>query len=459
MKKVLVLAILLSASIALADDAKEKVTEYMTAHVATGNYNGAVLIAKGDDILVHSGFGMYDLEKGIKASKGHKFELGSLAKSFTAISILQLQEKGLLSVDDKVSKFLPVFPNGDKITLHHLLTHSSGLVEFENTLVFKPLDRIIRSIQGKALLFQPGQKAVYSTSGFVILRKIIELLTKRSHQQYVVENIMKPAGMTSSGFNHGHRKIKNLGPGYWNGGEGLEVPESHDKSAQGSLYSTTGDLLLLVKALQDKTLLSKASKEQMFSSKVKDAGITNMGHGYGYGWAIDESHGKKRVWHNGHIFGFCAMLAMYPEVEVAIIVLSNIQNNSPVEKISEALAAIVFGKEYTLPKIRKEVVLGHDQLLGLAGTYEYSPDFHIEVTVSGNKIYLQGTGQPRFRLRPMNELQFFMNEADIEIHFVRVGAEIKELVIHQYENKMPAKRISPSPRKRGDLQNSSNPNN
>lgn len=442
MNIVITLLLLLFSGFSQTDDITAEVAGLMEAHVATGNYNGTVLIARGDDILVNSGFGIYDLENGTKASTQHKYELGSIAKSFSAIAIMQLQEKGLLSIDDKISKYLPDFPNGDKIALHHLLTHSSGIEEFENHLVFKSLDDIIRSVKDKPLMFSPGERAEYSTSGFVILRKIIEMLTGKNHQQYVVDNIMKPAGMNQSGYNHGDEKIENLGAGYWNGEDGLEAPQQYDKSVQGSLYSTSGDLLLLAKALKNNTLLSEASKEQMFTPRVKDAGVTSgMGHSFGYGWAVDESFGKRRVWHNGHIFGFCAMLAMYPDDDVTIIVLSNVQNNSPVEKISEALAAIVFGEEYALPKIRKEVALKPDQLLKLVGTYEYSPDFLIEVTVSNGKIYLQGTGQPQLRLRPMNEFQFFLKEADLEIHFQVENGEITGLVIHQYGNEMPAKKI------------------
>ena len=435
----ILIVLMISCCLVAADDIEKKVDELMAAHVATGNYNGSVLIIQGNEILVNKGYGEYYLG-GAAARPHHKYEIGSIAKSFTALSIMQLQEKGRLNVMDKLAKYLPDFPNGDKITLHQLLTHSSGIPEFDFDLVFKSLDEIIDSFRDAPLQFEPGSKAEYSTSGFILLRKIIEHLTGMNHQQYVVENIMKPLGMKNSGYNNGRDVVKYLGRGYWNGDEGLEEPEIYDKSIQGSIYSNTTDLFIYSRAVIMGDFLSPESKKQMFASHIKDGGITNMGHSWGYGWAIDQSHGERRIWHNGHIFGFCAMLAVYPEKNLTIVVMSNVQNNSPVEKINEALAAIVLGKEYQLPKVRREIDLAPEKLVKLAGTYEYSSDFLIEVTVDRGKLFLQGTGQPRLRLRPMSPLTFFLKEADLEIHFIEKDGNVSELIIHQYENQMKAKK-------------------
>jgi CubicO group peptidase (beta-lactamase class C family) len=345
-------------------------------------------------------------------------------------------------VTDSLDKYFPDYPGGEKITLHHLLTHSSGIPEFDFSLVFKSLDEIIANFKNRPLNFEPGSKAEYSTSGFILLRKIVEKLTGMNHQQYVIENIMKPLGLKNSGYNNGRDVVQYLGRGYWNGDDGLEEAELYDKSKQGSIYSNTTDLFIYSRALIQGDFLSPESKKQMFSAHIKDGGITNMGHSWGYGWALDSSHGEQRIWHNGHIFGFCAMLAVYPEQELTIVVMSNVQNNSPVEKINEALAAIALGKKYELPKVRREITLEKEKLGRLAGTYQYSPDFLIEVTLDGGRLYLQGTGQPRLRLRAMTPLTFFLKEADLEIHFKEKEGGINELIIHQYENEMSAKKIN-----------------
>jgi len=240
-----------------ANDLVTKVDAYMNAQVKTGRYNGSVLIAKNNQILVKKGYGVYDIALDVSARPDHKYELGSIAKTFTALSIMLLYEDGKITFSDPLSKFLPGFPNGKNITIHHLLTHTSGLHDYDNRLVFQSLDEIIDSFKNEKVEFQPGERAMYCSAGYYLLRKIVEITSGMDHQKFVEENIFKKLNMTSSGFVRDREIIPNLGKGYFNGSDGLIYPSYSEKEEQGSLYSNIGDLYLLNQALYSERLLSE----------------------------------------------------------------------------------------------------------------------------------------------------------------------------------------------------------
>jgi len=179
---VIIFLILCDKSPQNSDDGFEaQVVEYLNAHLVQKTFNGSVLIAKNGQILYSEGFGMANIELGVPNSPKTKFRLGSITKQFSAMLIMQLQERGLLSVDDSLTKYIPDYPNGDKITIHHLLTHTSGVPSFTGfpdyaKIMVQPLklEEIIALFKNKPLEFEPGTKYRYSNSGYVLLGYILE---------------------------------------------------------------------------------------------------------------------------------------------------------------------------------------------------------------------------------------------------------------------------------------------
>jgi len=168
-------------SAALDQTLQNKVDEYISACVKLGIFSGSVLIAKDGNILVSKGYGMANHEHGVPNTSQTKFRLGSMTKQFTAAAIMQLQERGKLKVEDSLDTYIPDYPNGDQITLHHLLTHASGIPDLtdfpehqQTIMIPSPVEKTILRFKNKPLEFTPGEQFKYSNSGYLLLGTIIE---------------------------------------------------------------------------------------------------------------------------------------------------------------------------------------------------------------------------------------------------------------------------------------------
>jgi len=240
-----------------------------------GNFSGSVLIAKGDEVLVRKGYGLANIEIDVPNTPKTKFRLGSVTKQFTAMAILQLQEDELLSVNDPLSKFIPDYPEGDKITIHHLLTHTSGIPnltdfpELEKIKKIKtPIEEIIKIFKNEQLEFAPGEKHQYSNSGYTLLGYIIEKASGKTYEEYLKENIFIPLNMKDSGYDHYNTVLLNRASGYSPGKDGIVNAKYIDMSIPfggGCLYSTVGDMYLWDRALYTDKLLSESSLNEMFT--------------------------------------------------------------------------------------------------------------------------------------------------------------------------------------------------
>ncbi|RZK26147.1 MAG: class A beta-lactamase-related serine hydrolase [Flavobacterium sp.] len=199
-----------------------KVNAYLETEAKQFRFNGVVLISKGGKIVLHKGYGWKDHKSNKLNDTSSIFQIGSLTKQFTSAIIFKLQEERKLSISDALTKFLPGFPNGDKITLHQLLTHTSGLYDYTNELT--PLKFILNKTRSKnailsifrnrPLEFAPGSKFRYTNSGYFLLGLVIESVTGKNYEQVVRELIFKPTGMVSSGFDLRNLKSPALTTGY-----------------------------------------------------------------------------------------------------------------------------------------------------------------------------------------------------------------------------------------------------
>jgi len=327
-----------------------KLNLLMKAYVNQNKFSGSVLVAQNGKILLCKGYGTSNHEHEVPNVPETKFRLGSITKQFTALAIMQLQEKGILNVNDPISNYIPNYPRGEEITIHNLLTHTSGIPnltdfpEFEKKKI-KPhtLEQVVNRFKDKPLEFNPGEKHRYSNSGYVLLSYIIEKASGKKYEDLLEQNIFIPLKMHNSGYDKASLILKNRAAGYSLGDDSkLEnAPYIHMSftTGSGALYSTVKDLYLWDQALCTEKLLSKKSLNTMFSSFLGN---------YGYGWMIGKTFNRKFVGHCGRIDGFATEIRRGIDDNICIIVLSNFEHSKP-EEISDQIAAILFGEKYELP--------------------------------------------------------------------------------------------------------------
>lgn len=435
--------ILLSMSISVfaAQDIQTNVDEYIDTYVDMGLFSGSILVAQEGKILISKGYGMANFELDVPNSPKTKFRIGSITKQFTALAIMQLQEKGLLSVEDPLSKFIPDYPNGELITIHNLLTHTSGIVSFTSfpdfsttMLIPSNINKVIDSFKDKPLEFVPSTKYNYSNSGYVLLGYIIEKVTGQSYETYLQENIFQPLGMKNSGYAYHQILLKDRATGYTIDGEGKLANVYYDDAtiahAAGALYSTIEDLYLWDRALYTEKLVNKDSLAKIF---------TPFKNNYAYGWMIGQVFNHKYISHGGRCNGYYGNISRYVDDDTTIIILSNV-SNAPLETINLSLSAMIFGEKYEMPT--EEVELDSKIYEKYVGEYELSPGFVIVIKNENNQLFAQATGQSAFLIFSSSETEFFAKAIDVKFTFVMDDqGEVTQMLIKQNNQEMSAKKM------------------
>jgi len=384
--------------------------EYMTSYNENSSYkySGAILVAKGDEILLNKGYGMANYEEDISNEPNSVFAIGSLSKSFTAAAIMQLQEKQLLSVEDPISKYIDGHERGDDITIHHLLTHTSGLKRdglvygLNGVSLKENIDYIIKA----SLLFEPGEDYSYSNAGYNILAAIIEKVSGKSYNEYIRDNIFVPLEMNSSrcGIDDSYGDNQAIAYKILTGDPiKLRMFDFSKLIGSGNIYSTVEDLYKFDRALCSDKLLSKESLGKMFT--------VYSDSNYGYGWGIAERFGHKEISHNGHIDGYYSSILRYPDDDFVLIFLTNNSDSTALFEVSETIAAIVFKKEYyTAPKKINVVEVKSEILKKYSGRYEVEEGFSITITYNNGKLYSKHDDGSVYELLPVSDTDFHVKE-------------------------------------------------
>lgn len=320
---------------------------YLRDLAGAGQFMGSALVARGGQVLLDQGYGLADVNSNQPNTPQTKFRIGSLTKMFTAAAVLRLQEQGLLSVQDPASRFVPEYPGGEAITIHQLLTHTSGVPEYTErqdlaqvSQTAISLDDLIATFSGGQPMFQPGSQYHYVDSGYVLLTKILEVASGQPYETLIETQILNPAGMTSSGYDWLDAALAGTARGYrLTPGGAQAAPVTHPSwpSGAGGLYSTSQDLYRWSRALSGDTVLSVASREAMFSPWT----VAQDGYSYGYGWHLGDTVGRPSQAHAGSIFGFNSYILRFPQEDAVIIVLSN-GTQGPPRAVAEQLASILF---------------------------------------------------------------------------------------------------------------------
>jgi CubicO group peptidase (beta-lactamase class C family) len=342
---VLTLGILGGASLLLFGrdnhgDLSGSISEQVDQYLSNQEFQGTVLISKDGEVLFKEGYGM--AAPNVQNTPNTLYQIASLSKSFTAVAIMQLAEKQKLNVDDPLAKYFPDFPNGDTITIGHLLSHSSGIPDFlkpdykfDYSKAWEPND-IIEVVRNEKLEFTPGESFSYSNTGYVFLGLIIEQVSKQPYSDYIEEHIFEPSGMHNSMFT-----IPEGVPVAKGHVEGKPGPLMHNSAAYaaGDIISTVEDLALFDKALRQDLLVTEETTKLMEMTHA-----SKFPYQYGYGWYTQDVLGQKAVGHSGGFpSGFRHYVARLQKDELTVIVLSNEMTMNS-KKINRNLTSIVLQK-------------------------------------------------------------------------------------------------------------------
>jgi CubicO group peptidase (beta-lactamase class C family) len=341
----------------------EKIDKLISTYTEYGQFNGSVLVAEKGKIIYKKGFGFANMEWNIPNQPDTKHRLGSITKQFTSMLIMQLVQQGKLKLDVPISTYLPDYPkkNGEVITIHHLLSHTSGTPNYTSyPNFFKDVSRdpytpteFLKFFADSTLQFKPGEKFSYSNSGYFLLGVIIEKVTGKPYEQVLQENILTPLQMNNTGFDHYSTILRNRAAAYEKNGKNYSNAGYLDMSipyAAGSLYSTVEDLYLWDQALYTNQLLQKEGMDLLFTKHI----IAGRGH-YGYGWEIgpmpigNTKEQVQTIGHSGGINGFNTLITRIP-ADKSLIVLLNNTGGAPLQAMTMAINGILYDKPYDFPK-------------------------------------------------------------------------------------------------------------
>lgn len=343
MKKVILAAaanciLALAAPAQPAPDLAKELDSYFDSLVAENKLSGVVLVAKNGVTVASKAAGIANKTTNAPIDLNTKFNLGSMNKMFTAVAIAQLAQAGKLSFTDNVGKHLPDYPNkevADKVTIHQLLTHTSGMGMYFGEKFKEQREKLLTVaahlplFSGDPLAFPPGEKFQYSNAGYLLLGAIIEKVSGQNYYTYIQEHIFNPAGMNDTGFYEPGKQIPNLAIGYTKmSPDGKPAEEVRDNEGlreirggpAGGGFSTAPDLVKFHQALFSYKLLDKTHTEIVTTGKVD--GPRGMGK-YGYGFGDSDLGGKHSVGHNGGFPGIAANFEMYPESGYTAVELMN----------------------------------------------------------------------------------------------------------------------------------------
>lgn len=385
------------ADFVVAGELGRRLDEYLT-RVSEFGFSGTVLVARDGKVVLHKGYGLADRKSGAQASVRTVYDVASITKQFTSAAILRLESEGKLKTTDPISKFFKDVP-ADKanITLHHLLTHTSGLAAaLEGD---KPVtrDEFVRGMLATKLRSDPGERYSYSNAGYTLAAAVIELVSGISFEAFLTEQLFKPAGMTDTGFYEDEARWERgvVARGYNEATDkGAPNSERRDYRFRGSSYviTTAGDLYKWEVALGGDKILSKEAKRRWLAPHAQTG---QQRVAYGYGWAISETPRKSRlISHDGISFqGFNSIFHRYVDEDVVLIVVSNAMFGRfmPTVTLQPDLSAIIFGGEPTA--LPAPVEIAPETIERYAGTYEFGSGARLYVAAEGRRLKIAAEGQ------------------------------------------------------------------
>jgi CubicO group peptidase (beta-lactamase class C family) len=420
-----------------SSEIEAKVDAYIKPYLEMKVFSGAVLIARKGKILLSKGYGMANYELDVANTPKTKFHLASVSKTFTAASILLLEERGLLRTSDPLTKYIPDYPNGEKITIHHLLIHTSGIPNVNNFPEYNNWSRfpqttanLVDKFKNRPLNFEPGARYDYSNSNYNVLAFIIEKVSGKSYGDFLKEHIFAPLDMKDTAHDEqANLLIKNVASGYTPAGfDGFEKTPYLDwtiKTGNGSLYSTVEDLYKWDRALYTEKLLKKGTLDKIFTKHVDDA--------IGYGWFISKRLNRRCIRMSGRSPGFQCEIQRYVDDDTCVIVLGNNYSGAASFMLND-VAAIAFGEPYETLSVNAALKIDpkvSDTYLGRynGGAEFFAPNAYINIEKREGHFAMRWSLGGLSWLVPISETKFFDRNFGGTVSFVKNDkGEIAHLV-------------------------------
>ncbi len=368
-----------AAQVPARDALAQRVDRYLQPYLDLAAFSGVVLLARHGNILLERAYGMANYELGVPIRIGTRFHIASVSKTFTAAAVLQLVERGKISVRDPIAKFVPDYPRGNEITVHHLLAHASGIPDVNGLPGYDTIARLPHTTASLVALFRdqpldfvPGSRYSYSNSNYNLLAYIIEHVSGMGYGEFLEQNIFRPAGLTSTAHDSSPASlVPDRASGYMPvGAIGLANAPYIDwttKTGNGSLYSTAEDLFHWDRALHGGKVLKDQSVALMFTAQLG---------GVGYGWMVGQRLNRRVYRMSGRSPGFSSEIQHYPDEDLLVVVLSN-NYAATATAVATDLAAMVLREPVISLAVRSPVAISPGTLDRYTGRYLGGDDFLI----------------------------------------------------------------------------------
>jgi CubicO group peptidase (beta-lactamase class C family) len=434
------------ATPASSAEVAERADAYLRAHVDSGRFSGAVLLARDGKPLFARAYGFANEARRTPNSVATRFPIASVTKTFTATLVMQHERRGLLPLADSLCMHVAPCPaHWQAITIRHLLMHTAGVPDYARTADFaakrgepRTVDGLIAEFRELPLEFTPGAKYAYSNSNYILLGHILEKTGGKPFAELLRDGILTPLGMADTGMLSDVGAPDALARGYRpDGARNAEADFVHPSwlYAAGGMYSTVENLLEWDRALRSGSVLPPGQLALMWSTE----------HGaYGYGWQLmqesPQSLGRRLVFHAGGITGHASDFVRYPDEGVSVIILANLMP-VPLAEISRDLSAIVFGERHAVPAVRRPAAIDPALYDSYAGRYQLAPDVEIAVWREGDRLLVQATGQPRDVAVPESAQTFYSRVSPVRLSFVTdASGRAVSLVLHAPDGDLSAPR-------------------
>lgn len=386
-----------------------KLEQYLQAWEDAERFSGTVLVAQGDHILLEKGYGCSNYEYALPNTASTIYNIASITKLFTAAAVLQLYDQQKLRLNDSIKAYLPEYIHAESITIHHLLSSTSGIPDYTELPQYSPRDRlsaggIMEWLNHEPLQYEPGQQAQKSNSNFVFLARIVEIVSGMDIGAYYKQYLFAPASLQHTGISRNEEVLPHKAYGYSYSGEGIVSAEYYEMSGafgSGFLYSTAADLFKWIQSLKSGAVISKDAYDRMVTP-------------YGYLWYLEASAGygccvkgdpAEEMFMDGNIYGFTCTLQRYIHGDFTVIVLSN-NDATPIARLVKGLRNILYMEESGVI-VKPDLTDNADyaQYKHFAGEYRFPPmGWHFTIHYEDGLLYVdrlfnQESKQKKFQLK------------------------------------------------------------
>ena len=407
--------------LAAASEIEERIDAYLQPYLEVGHLSGTILLAKGDDVVYHRSFGLADHELDVANTTRTRFGIGSVNKPMTIVILARLIEDGKLALSDRLSDYAPDFPRGREITVEHLLNHSSGIAHRVTSELDETQPQTAASMLALAaeseLVFEPGSDSVYSSAGFSVLARVLEIASGESYSALLDRFVLVPAGMAETSDVGSREIMKGRAKAYFFDTAGLVNAPPGDISylvGAGSVFSTPADLYAMQQAL--------------IAGKFGKLAIT----------ALVRENGNLD-W-NGSAAGYRSFADYDAEREISLIIASNLTSGA-IDRIRKVVPAIATGEDVPVPAAinAASVDVEASVLKSYQGLYQLRPGRNLELRVTDGRVTMDD-----WLLIPVAQATFFSPQDYAEISVVK-GADgaVERLDWKIGDNVYPLPRIEP----------------